>query len=102
MHSLWSRDLNSTGLVLTERLVEAGMTLAAEAQRFAKDDLTRARGARNGLMIALLALCPVRLRKYSALQVGRTLKEILIVIGPNQKSVRSNQKAIPSVMIAGV
>jgi hypothetical protein len=46
-------------LVLASRLVEAGMTLVVEAERFARNDLARARGIRNGLMIALLALCPV-------------------------------------------
>src|SRR5215216_7172138 len=44
-------------LVFTGRLVKAGLTLVTEAQQFAKNDLVRARGVRNGLMIALLALC---------------------------------------------
>jgi len=53
-------------LVFTSRLVEAGLTLAAEAQEFAaKRSLPRSRCA-NGLMIALLALCPIRLRKFTA------------------------------------
>jgi hypothetical protein len=34
-------------LVFTERLVEAGLSLVSEAQEFAKNDLTRARGVRN-------------------------------------------------------
>jgi len=34
-------------LVFTERLVEAGLSLLSEAQEFAKNDLTRARGVRN-------------------------------------------------------
>jgi hypothetical protein len=42
-------------LVFTPRLVEAGLTLVAEAESFATDDHARARGVRNGLMIALLA-----------------------------------------------
>src|SRR4051812_19029811 len=40
-------------LVLTGRLVEAGMTLVVEAETFARHDLARARAVRNGLMIAL-------------------------------------------------
>jgi hypothetical protein len=63
-------------LVFTGRLVEAGLTLVAEAQRFAKNDLSRARGVRNGLMIALLALCPIRLRNFAALEIGHTFKEV--------------------------
>ena len=45
-------------LVFTGRLVEAGLTLVAEALEFARTDFVRARGVRNGLIIALLALCP--------------------------------------------
>jgi hypothetical protein len=57
-------------LVFTERLVEAGLTLVAEAREFAKDDFSRALGVRNGLMIALLALCPIRLKNFAALEIG--------------------------------
>ena len=53
-------------LVFSGRLVEAGLTLVAEAQEFATNDLARARGVRNGLMIALLALCPIRPRGSAA------------------------------------
>jgi integrase len=62
-------------LVFTPRLMEAGLALMAEAQGFANSDLTRARGMRNGLMIALLALCPIRIKNFAALQIGRTFKE---------------------------
>ena len=47
-------------LVLTPRLVETGQTLVVEAQQFAKTAFNRARGIRNGLMISLLAFCPIR------------------------------------------
>ena len=63
-------------LVLTGRLLEAGLTLVAEAQEFAATDLARARGVRNGLMIALLALCPIRLKNFAALEIGQTFKEV--------------------------
>src|SRR5712691_2695653 len=63
-------------LVFTGRLVEAGLILVAEAQGFANNDLTRARGVRNGLMIALLAFCPIRLKNFAALAIGQTFKEI--------------------------
>jgi len=55
-------------LVFTGRLLQAGLTLIAEAQQFASNDLARARGVRNGLMIALFALCPIRLKNFSALR----------------------------------
>src|SRR5262249_60881326 len=63
-------------LVLTGRLVGAGLTLVAEAQEFASTDLARARGVRNGLMVALLALCPIRLKNFAGLEIGHTFKEI--------------------------
>jgi integrase len=63
-------------LVFSGRLVEAGLTLVAEAQQFAKNDLTRARGVRNGLMIALLALCPIRLKNFAVLEIGSTFKQV--------------------------
>lgn len=63
-------------LVSTRRLVEAGLTLVAEAQKFAKNDLARAQGVRNGLMIALLALCPIRLKNFAVLEIGHTFKNV--------------------------
>jgi len=63
-------------LVMTVRLLEAGLTLIAEAEAFAKSDHARAKGVRNGLMIALLALCPIRVNNFAALELGRTFLEI--------------------------
>src|SRR5262249_8712322 len=63
-------------LIFTSNLVEAGLTLIAEAQEFATTDPARARGARNGLLIALLALCPIRLKNFAALEIGQTFKEV--------------------------
>jgi integrase len=63
-------------LVFTERLVEAGLALMVETQTFATGGLARARGVRNGVMIALLALCPIRLKNFAALEIGQTFKEI--------------------------
>jgi hypothetical protein len=63
-------------LVLTECLVEAGLTLIAEAERSdGPTKLARARMVRNGLMVALLACCPVRLKNFAALEIGRVLGE---------------------------
>src|SRR5215472_8332299 len=63
-------------LVLSERLVEAGLTLVIEAQQLADNDFARARGIRNGLMIALLAVCPNRLKNFSTLEIGHTFKQV--------------------------
>ena len=62
-------------VVLAERLVQAGLTLVTEAEAFAKYPLKRAIGIRNGLIIALLAVCPIRIKNYAALEIGRTFKQ---------------------------
>jgi integrase len=88
-------------LMFTERLVEAGLTLVSEAQEFAKNDLTRARGMRNGLMIALLALCPIRPKNFAGLEIGHTFKEVdgswWIALPANlTKSRRRDERRVPA------
>jgi integrase len=90
-------------LVLTGRLVEAGLTLVTEAQGFARNDLGRARGIRNGLMIALLALCPVRLKNFAALEIGRTFREVhgkwwIALPSITTKSRRPDERAVPALL----
>ena len=87
-------------LVLTGRLVEAGMTLVAEAEKFARTDIARARGIRNGLMIALLALCPIRLKNFAALEIGHTFKEVhgswwIALRATTTKSDRPDERRVP-------
>ena len=60
-------------LVLTKVLVQAGLKLIDEAERSAKlPKLARACRARNGLMVALLAFCPIRRKNFAALEIGRS------------------------------
>src|SRR5262245_35726507 len=60
--------------VAPERLVEAGLTLICEAEaNTARSSLKRALLVRNGLMVALLALCPIRLKNFASLEIGQTL-----------------------------
>lgn len=56
-------------VVLTNRLVEAGLTLIAEGKKM-KSRFDRARGVRNGLMIVILALTQIRLKNFVALEIG--------------------------------
>jgi integrase len=88
-------------LVFTGRLMEAGLTLVAEAEAFAHNDLARARGVRNGLMIALLALCPIRLKNFAALEIGQTFKEVhgrwwIALPGMHTKSRRPDERPVPA------
>jgi integrase len=90
-------------LVLTGRLVEAGITLVAEAQEFATTDLAQARGVRNGLMIALLALCPIRLKNFAGLEIGHTFKEVdskwwIALPGNLTKSHRRDERRVPALL----
>jgi integrase len=63
-------------LVLTEQLVEAGLTLMTEAKNYTRAKFKRARGIRNGLMIALLALCPIRRKNFASLEIGKTFRQM--------------------------
>jgi integrase len=90
-------------LVFTGRLVEAGLTLITEADEFARDDLVRARGIRNGLMIALLALCPIRLKNFATLEIGGTFTKLdrrwwITLPGPATKSRRPDERSIPEFL----
>jgi integrase len=87
-------------LVLSERLVEAGLTLVLEARQLADKDFDRARGIRNGLMIALLAVCPNRLKNFSTLEIGHTFKQVdgswwIAVPGTLTKSRRPDERRVP-------
>jgi integrase len=90
-------------LVFTGRLVEAGLASVAEAQQFAKNDLARARGVRNGLMIALLALCPIRLKNFADLEIGRTFKNVqgswwIALPSVSTKSRRPDERRVPELL----
>jgi integrase len=58
-------------IVTTEMLVEAGLTLVREAELAEhRRRLWRATQLRNGLMIALLALCPIRAKNFASLHLS--------------------------------
>ena len=63
-------------VVTTDVLVDAGRTLMAEAEIAKRPELTRARMFRNGLMVALLAYCPIRLKNFAALEIGRSFVNV--------------------------
>jgi hypothetical protein len=63
-------------IVTAEQLVEAGLTLIIEAKELTHAEFKRARGIRNGLMLVLLALCPIRRKNFATLEIGKTLRQI--------------------------
>jgi integrase len=114
-------------LVDTTAVVEAGLTLLHEAEIVAEASpyrsvtsrsrearrrargaadrvaLTRAVLARNGLMIALLALCPTRLKNFAALELGTSVAKFgsswWLVIEPSEtKQGRPEERPIPDLL----
>jgi integrase len=108
-------------LVASSAIVEAGLTLFAEAELAGKSpipspcstnpprlglglkEIRRAVLARNGLMIALLALCPIRLKNFAALSLGTSLRRIgetwWIVLEPaGTKSGRADERPVPKII----
>jgi integrase len=90
-------------LVSTERLVEAGLTLMAEAKLSARTELTRAKGMRDGLMVALLAFCPIRLKNFAALEIGQTFKLVhgswwIALPRHATKSQRPDERRVPHIL----
>ena len=79
-------------IVSSDRLLALGLELIRRGETSSHlTDLARARLARDGLMIALLALCPIRLRNFAELCIGRQMRRIgntwhhRIVPIPNQR-----------------
>lgn len=90
--------------VLTEVLVEAGLTLIAEAENSSTmSKLRQARQVRNGLMVAMLAMHPIRLKNFAALEIGRNFLEIkgswwIVLPGSETKEGRPDERRIDEVL----
>jgi hypothetical protein len=91
-------------LIFAEVLVEAGLTLMTQAEAADhRTSLWRATTFRNGLMIALLACCPIRLKNFAALRIGDSLVRVQdswwIVLTPAQtKEKRSDERPVPGLL----
>lgn len=90
--------------VLTEVLVEAGLTLICEAESSpSMTNLTRAYQVRNGLMVALLALCPIRRKNFTALEIGRTFLRIrnqwwIVLPASETKEKRADERPVNDLL----
>jgi integrase len=92
-------------VVFAERLVEAGLTLIAEAKGHKHAEFVRARGIRNGLMLAVLALCPIRPKNFAALEIGQTFRQVRgrwwIILPARSTKMRSpEERPVPTWMNA--
>jgi site-specific recombinase XerD len=87
-------------VVLAERLVEAGLTLIQEAEMFGETSLARAVGIRNGLLIVLLGLHPIRIKNYATLAIGDSFINLnghwwLRILSKDAKTHRIDQRQVP-------
>jgi integrase len=100
--SKWDR------VFLTEVIIEAGLTLIAEAETAKKlPRLTRARMVRNGLMLILLADRPIRLKNFAALEIGRSLVKVdkvwwIILSASETKEKRADERPIEDYVGAAI
>ena len=89
-------------IVPTERLAEAGLSLIEEAEADTSSPLLRrALLVRNGLMIALLAQCPVRLKNFAALEIGQSfvmLETAWWMVLSKTKGGRPDHRPVPTFL----
>ena len=91
-------------LVSTEILIEAGMTLMQEAETAKhRSPVARARQFRDGLMVALLAACPIRLKNFAMLEIGRTFMPVngswwIVLPASETKECRADERAVPDFL----
>src|SRR5713101_2799828 len=90
--------------VLTEVLIEAGLTLIAEAENSRKmSKLGQARQVRNGLMVAMLAMHPIRLKNFADLEIERNFVEIkgswwIVLSASETKEGRPDERRIDDLL----
>ena len=91
-------------LVSTEVLIEAGITLMQEAASAThRSALARAQEFRDGLMVALLAVCPIRLKNFAALEIGRTFVQVkdswwIVLSASETKERRADERPVPDFL----
>ena len=90
-------------VVLSQHLLQAGLTLIVEAKQYAKSPFQRAKGIRNGLIIALLAAAPIRVKNYAALDVGTSFKEVegtwwIVVPRRDTKTNGGEERPVPGYL----
>jgi site-specific recombinase XerD len=94
-------------VVTTDVLVDAGLTLMAEAEIAKRPELTRARMFRNGLMVALLAYCPIRLKNFAALEIGRSFVNEdgtwwIVLTAAETKEKREDERPAPEDLTSSI
>jgi hypothetical protein len=91
-------------IVSSDELVKAGLALVAEGKlALHLPKLTRARMVRDGLMVALLACCPTRLKNYAALEIGASFVNLegawwILLPASATKERRPDERSVPEFL----
>lgn len=92
---------NAHRLVFSHRLIAVGLNLFEQAELGLNPiSIRRAQLARNGLLIALLATCPIRLKNLAALELSSTFVRQgnqwwIVLAGSDTKSGRPDHRIVP-------
>ena len=74
-----------------------------EKARRSPRSVEQARNYRNGLMLALLAFCPIRLKNFAQLEIGKTFQYIegswwIILTADHTKSRRADERRVADIL----
>jgi len=95
-------------LVTSSSLVKAGLTLVEEGK--AKLPQSQGKGAiliRNGLMLAVMALCPIRLISFAGLNLGTSFIRQddhywIVLTAKETKSKRADEREVPDMLTEAI
>ena len=91
-------------IVPSHRLLKLGLELISRGETGAHlTELRRARLVRDGLMIALLSLCPIRLGNFASLRIGRQIRRMdgawwIMLDVAETKSGRPDERPVPEIL----
>ena len=90
-------------MVDSQAIVEAGLALMHWADTAACSQLRQAELYRNGLMIALLAVCPIRLKNFASIEIARNLIPVerswhIVLQAAETKEGRPDERPLPSLL----
>jgi integrase len=91
-------------VVLSDRLIEAGLTLIQEAEHSQTiTKIAQAIQVRNGLMVAMLGFHPIRRKNFAALEIGRSLVKIrgswwIILSAAETKEKRADERRVNKLL----
>jgi integrase len=91
-------------IIDSARLLALGLDLIERGEREStRTTLRRARLVRDGLMIALLSVCPIRLKNLSSLRLGQQIRKVdgawwIVLDAAETKSRRPDERPLADVL----